>query len=219
NALDWSGSYRGVLPCADCPGIDTNISLTSDGRYKYQRRYLEKGDDIYRDEGSFRWNAAGNEITLQGKEKGRYRVEENRLVQLALDGSTITGPLAEHYVLQKSKEGITEKYWKLVELNGQPVAQLKREPHIILRAEDNRVTGFGGCNGLLGGYELDEKTQRIRFVGVASTLMACTEGMDVEGALHEVLRSVDNYSLNGDSLTLNKARMAPLARFEAVYLK
>jgi hypothetical protein len=42
--------------------------------------------------------------------------------------------------------------------------------------------------------------------------------MDVEEAFHEVLRAVDNYSLDGKRLTLNRARMAPLARFEAVYL-
>ena len=40
--------------------------------------------------------------------------------------------------------------------------------------------------------------------------------MDVENAFHEALRTADNYSLDGDRLTLNRARMAPLARFEAV---
>ena len=42
--------------------------------------------------------------------------------------------------------------------------------------------------------------------------------MDVENAFQEVLRTADNYSLGGDRLTLSRARMAPLARFEAVYL-
>ncbi|WP_140985222.1 META domain-containing protein [Asticcacaulis tiandongensis] len=110
-------------------------------------------------------------------------------------------------------------YWKLVELNGQPVKALEREPHLILKAEGNRVSGFGGCNGFSGGYELNEETLRVRFVGVASTLMACAEGMEVEQGLHEALRTADNYSLNGNNLSLNKARMTPLARFEAVYLK
>jgi heat shock protein HslJ len=46
--------------------------------------------------------------------------------------------------------------------------------------------------------------------------MACAEGMETEQAFNEVLGMVDNYSLNGEQLTLNRARMAPLARFEAV---
>jgi heat shock protein HslJ len=43
--------------------------------------------------------------------------------------------------------------------------------------------------------------------------------MEVETAFHDVLKMVDNYSLSGDRLTLNRARMAPLARFEAVHLR
>jgi hypothetical protein len=34
-----------------------------------------------------------------------------------------------------------------------------------------------------------------------------------------MLMNVDNCSLTGNQLTLNGARMAPLARFEAVYLR
>ena len=112
----------------------------------------------------------------------------------------------------------TGKYWKLVELNGRPVPPLDREPHLILEAASGRVNGFGGCNAFGGSYQLDEPRSRIRFDQIVATMMACAPGMDVENAFHEVLRTADNYSLDGDRLTLNRARMAPLARFEAVYL-
>jgi copper homeostasis protein (lipoprotein) len=114
---------------------------------------------------------------------------------------------------------ITERYWKLVELNGQPVPALPREVHMVLRAQGGRVNGFGGCNSFSGAYVLDAAASRIRFDQLASTRMACMGGgMEVETAFHQVLNSIDNYALNGDRLTLNRARMAPLARFEAVYL-
>jgi heat shock protein HslJ len=219
NALDWAGVYRGVLPCADCPGIETVVTLAADGTYRAQSRYLERDVEPTVERGRFTWNAAGDTITLAGDRPARYFVGENRLIRLALDGSRITGGLAEHYVLTRIGEGITEKYWKLVELNGRPVPALDREPHLILKAGDGRITGFGGCNGFSGSYTLDEATSRIRFGEIASTMMACAKGMDVEQAFHDVLRRVDNYSLNGDHLTLNRARMAPLARFEAVYLR
>lgn len=42
--------FRGVLPCADCPGIDTELSLFADSpneplhtRYALKRTYLERG--------------------------------------------------------------------------------------------------------------------------------------------------------------------------------
>jgi hypothetical protein len=44
--------------------------------------------------------------------------------------------------------------------------------------------------------------------------------MEVEDALKKALETADNYSLSGDGkyLSLNRARMAPLARFELIYL-
>ena len=219
NALDWAGAYRGVLPCADCQGIETVVVLAGDGTFRSQAKYLGKGDQLFSEEGRFAWNDAGDTVTLAGAEPSRYFVGENRLTRLAQGGSRVTGALAENYVLTRIGEGLTERYWKLVELNGKPVPALQREPYMILKAEGTRVNGFGGCNGFSGSYELDEAASRIRFGQVASTMMACTSGMDVEGAFHQVLRTVDNYSLNGDRLTLNRARMAPLARFEAVYLR
>ena len=114
-------------------------------------------------------------------------------------------------------QSVTEKYWKLTEINGQPISgDFNKEPHFILKNKDNRVNGNGSCNGFGGSYTLDEETLRISFTGLFSTKMACPD-MSVEQAFMDVLNKADNYSLNGDTLTLNKARMAPLAKFVAVY--
>jgi uncharacterized lipoprotein NlpE involved in copper resistance len=32
-SLDWAGTYEGVLPCADCPGTKTRLTLNQDGSY------------------------------------------------------------------------------------------------------------------------------------------------------------------------------------------
>ncbi|MEO5654883.1 MAG: META domain-containing protein [Nitrosospira sp.] len=218
NSLDWTGAYRGVLPCADCADIETALILTNGGTYSRWSKYLGKGDEVFSEQGSFAWNEVGNTVTLAGRQPVHYFVGENRLTQLALDGSRVVGALAEHYVLTKLTDGVTEKYWKLVELNGRSIPALQRELHLILKVAGNRVNGFGGCNTFTGVYKLNEATSCISFDQIASTMMACPSGMDIESAFHEVLRTVDNYSLNDDHLTLNRARMAPLERFEAVYL-
>jgi len=222
NALDWAGAYRGVLPCADCMGIETVVVLRQDGHFTARSRYLGKGEgEVFSREGRFSWNAAGNTVALEGD--ASYFVGEGHLVRTAQDGSRITGPLADRYVLNKVPEsGVVNRYWKLVEINGHPVPALKEAPWFILRPEDERVNGFGGCNNFSGAFTLDESASRIRFSQIATTSMACIAGMEEEAALHEALRNADNYSLSdstsGSTLTLNRARMAPLARFEAVYL-
>jgi heat shock protein HslJ len=131
--------------------------------------------------------------------------------------------LKQHDAVAGQKGGVTEKYWKLVELNGNPVVYgetASREAFIILKNEENRVTGNGTCNTLSGTYEIDTATMRIKFSQMVSTMMMCLN-MEIEDQLKKALEMTDNYSLSedGNFLSLNRARMAPLARFEAVYLK
>ena len=111
---------------------------------------------------------------------------------------------------------LTDKYWKLVELNGQQISSTttSKEPHIIFKSEENIVAGNGGCNSFHGSFELKEGG-RITLSKLASTQMACLD-MDVEDRFLKVLETVDNYNLTASTLVLNRARMAPLARFELV---
>lgn len=111
---------------------------------------------------------------------------------------------------------ITDRRWKLVELDGKPVADKinGKEPFILLHANDMRYSASGGCNGI-GGTFTFEKNGRIKFSSGMSTKMAC-ENMEIEIGLTKALNIADNYSIDGGDLSLNKARMAPLARFKAV---
>lgn len=43
NPLDWNGTYRGILPCADCEGIKTEVTLHKDRTYEIARKYLGQG--------------------------------------------------------------------------------------------------------------------------------------------------------------------------------
>lgn len=111
---------------------------------------------------------------------------------------------------------ITDRKWKLVELAGKPVADKinGKEPFILLQKSDGRYSASGGCNGMGGEFKLLDNG-KIKFSQGMSTMMAC-ENMEIENGLGKALISADNYSLNGDDLSLNKARMAPLARFKAI---
>ena len=43
NTSKNSGIYKGVLPCADCAGIETTLQLNSDGTYDLTQNYSGKG--------------------------------------------------------------------------------------------------------------------------------------------------------------------------------
>lgn len=103
NALDWSGTYKGILPCADCEGIDTELQINDDGTFVLTEEYLGKEAGTLTYEGKFNWNAAGNTIAVPNDSDAveQYFVAENQLFRLDSEGQRITGDLAEKYVLKK----------------------------------------------------------------------------------------------------------------------
>lgn len=108
---------------------------------------------------------------------------------------------------------ITDTKWRLIELKGSPVPNKvnDKEPFILLQAGDNRYSATAGCNGLGGTFTLSG-TNGIKFSQGMSTMMAC-DNMEIENGLNQALVAADNYTVKGNILSLNKGRMAPLARF------
>lgn len=217
NSLDWNGTYQGTLPCADCDGIKIRLTLTSEGEFNRTRTYLGKEEFGSTDSGTFEWNEAGSEITLrplEGDPQG-YQVGENRLFFLDREGKRITGQLAAQYVLVKNRPDyqLENKKWILTELMGKEIEAEGDQPAAFLYfdRETARVSGNNSCNAITGTYEL-KAGNRIVFGRLASTMMACPD-METPDQFNEVLERADNYAIADGVLSLNKARMAPMARF------
>lgn len=116
---------------------------------------------------------------------------------------------------------ITEKYWKLIILNGKEITFASegqnREAYFILKNDKNRVTGNTGCNNMNGSYSLSEEGNGIQFGPMATTRMACV-GVDYETEYLNVFIACDRFTLKNDTLTLDKGETS-LAKFVAVYLR
>ena len=102
NALDWNGTYQGIIPCASCEGIETRLSLSLDGSYALATTYLGKENQPAVTKGTFKWDDTGSKIQLDSG--SQYQVGENQLFLLDIDGNRINGELAEHYRLQKATD-------------------------------------------------------------------------------------------------------------------
>lgn len=101
-SVDWVGKYEGTLPCADCEGIKTTLTLNKDETYSLSQEYLNKNLKL-EDKGKLQWSKDGGSIKITTEKNGRfnYKVGENRLFSLDQEGKEITGPLTEHYMLTK----------------------------------------------------------------------------------------------------------------------
>jgi copper homeostasis protein (lipoprotein) len=221
NALDWPGQYTGLLPCADCEGINTSLSLAADGTYLVQWLYLGRSEEIFESHGSFTWTDDGNRIVLDSDSApNQYQVGENRLIQLDMAGQRIEGTLAGRYILQRAglpprppPFSLTGLRWELVSFLGEARGESLPRPWIEFGG-NGLVNGFAGCNTFGGAYTRSGPNG-LRFGELMSTLMACLEpGMD--DALLEILPLVDNYSSNGGNLSLNRSGMAAVAVFRPV---
>lgn len=109
NSLDWAGTYAGTLPCADCEGITTVLTLTADGYYRIIESYQghPNASDPYASfsaEGRFHWLQDGSRIQLD--KAGDYRlyfIGEDHIRVLDSDGKPIDGALTEYYILHKAR--------------------------------------------------------------------------------------------------------------------
>jgi uncharacterized lipoprotein NlpE involved in copper resistance len=83
NSLDWPGVYEGLLVCADCAGIHTQLTLDGDGSFTLVTRRLVRDAVPSFEHGQFDWEPDGNTIVLdiEGGER-RFAVGEGRLLLL-----------------------------------------------------------------------------------------------------------------------------------------
>lgn len=144
--------------------------------------------------------------------KGKFAALILCLMAVLMVGCTAMAPAAS------VDEPLENTYWKLNRLGETPVTAVdnQREAHLVLHAEEARVAGSGGCNRLMGSYDLEGEA--LSFGRLATTMMACPAGMQTERAFLDALEEVAAWEVDGKTLTLSDADGEPLARFEAVHL-
>ncbi len=96
-------AYAGLLPCADCAGIATTLTLKPDKTFALEQRYLGKTGGVFTSKG--RYVRANGEVELgfadtRTPRPSRYRIEGESLRMLDLEGKAVTGDLADFYLLQ-----------------------------------------------------------------------------------------------------------------------
>jgi len=103
-SLDWDGVYTGTIPSASGSGIDVLLKLNPDQSFELRYIYLDRAHNPFTRTGSFQWDDTGSIITLNINDTPPYyKVAENKLFQLDMNGKPISGKLADMYVLKKER--------------------------------------------------------------------------------------------------------------------
>lgn len=98
NSALWQGSYYGTLPCADCSGIKTELTLTGN-RFTLTSVYLDTDTQPDIETGLFSINKTNNHIKLSNGYL--YLWQQDKLYMLDADGNRATGALASFYTLSR----------------------------------------------------------------------------------------------------------------------
>lgn len=214
NSLDWEGTYEGLLPCADCEGIKTVVTLNKDNTYVIKELYVGKDMKPQESKGTFKWDDKGQKILFSDKNRPPYFVGENTLTHLDKDGTKISGDLEKHYILMKVNDQLVGKKWHLVSFKDQEIQlkQAKAEHPFIEFKDDMSVTGFTGCNNFRGTYTLMD-AQKLEFSKMASTKMFCPE-METENEFLRTLTNAVHYAFVDHDLVIHDAEHKTLATFK-----
>lgn len=110
---------------------------------------------------------------------------------------------------------LEDRTWNLVQLGETPVSAPKGRPgaHLVLMSKDERVAGSGGCNRIMGGYEIAGAT--LKFSKMVSTMMMCEDSMELEQNFLKTLDTVTSWSIEGNMLLLKNASGQIVARLNA----
>lgn len=102
-SLSWNATYKGILFCEDCEGIETTLILNRDLTYFLSKKYL--GNEGLNNEitGKFKWNRYGSKIKLDDDKLKpmKFLVGEDSIFLLDENGNRITGEKATLFMLNK----------------------------------------------------------------------------------------------------------------------
>ncbi len=95
---------------------------------------------------------------------------------------------------------LLDKKWVFQSLAGQALKMPDGVEQPWLQLAGDQLSGFGGCNRLMGGVKMDGSS--LSFPGVGSTKMFCEGVQPTESAIKQVLGQVDSFKMDDGLLKL-----------------
>lgn len=112
---------------------------------------------------------------------------------------------------------LVDTQWNLAQLGGQVISGSDGANAVGLKldAQNPRVTGFGGCNRMFGGYSLNG--EELKFDQVGATKIACLDEsrMRLEQSYFDMLARVARWKITDNNLMLLDTEGATLGTFIA----
>ncbi|CAL1521317.1 copper resistance protein NlpE N-terminal domain-containing protein [Chitinophaga sp. MM2321] len=101
-----TGTYQGTLPCADCPGMDYQVTLFDDHTFSELVAYQGRGLGIAQVETGTWKQLSDSTVLIEKKtDSSSFLAADGKLLLLDREGKRIEGALATNYVLKPVEGG------------------------------------------------------------------------------------------------------------------
>jgi heat shock protein HslJ len=120
---------------------------------------------------------------------------------------------------EMSEAEISNKYWKLLELNGKEVKMTDNQEReqFVMFTNEGTVSGFAGCNHFNGFYKLSEGKKITVDDKISSTLKTCPDVDVDESSYIKAIAGATSFKIIGEKMELFGKDEVKLAVFEVVY--
>jgi uncharacterized lipoprotein NlpE involved in copper resistance len=110
---DFHGVFYGFLPCKNCNGIKTTLSLKQNNLYLLVTQPAKESSKEFYEKGKYTWNDENHTVVLTPRTDApasQYQIQdEGTLILLNSDGTPMTGGRADSYTLRRSDSAKTRE--------------------------------------------------------------------------------------------------------------
>ena len=112
-SLEFHGVFYGFLPCTDCNGIKSTLSLKQKNNYLLVTQPAKESSRESYEKGKYTWNDETNTVVLTPRDESKTRQylikDEGTLILLNSDGSPMKGDKSDSYTLRRSDSAKTRE--------------------------------------------------------------------------------------------------------------
>ncbi|WP_262967338.1 copper resistance protein NlpE [Methylobacter psychrophilus] len=105
-SLDFHGIFYGYLPCKDCNGIKSTLSLKQNNNYLLVTQPAKESSREFYEKGKYTWNEEKHTVVLTSRNEANIRQylikDEGTLILLNADGTQMKGDDEDSYALRSS---------------------------------------------------------------------------------------------------------------------
>jgi uncharacterized lipoprotein NlpE involved in copper resistance len=101
----FRGIYYGYLPCKDCDGIKTTLSLKNKNNYLLVTQYAKTSTREFFEKGKYDWNEKTSIVTLTARKDSsvrQYYIKDEGTLLLLTDEGKFMKPKPDKYALERS---------------------------------------------------------------------------------------------------------------------